>query len=171
MTDKQEKIFEDDLTGRKNGRRYLKYARVPFTGTAITERIPDNPFNLNTLLGRTNYKDGKRHGRCEQFHASGRLESTVNFKNGELHGSWERYYENGRLYFKGNYKNGKQHGPRERFHENGQLESRTNFKNGKRHGLRKTFAANGQLLFWGALQRIFEDDLTGRKNGRRYLKY
>ena len=130
MNDKREKIFEDDLTARKNGRRYLKYARVPFTGTAITERIPDNPFNLNTLLRRINYKNGKLHGPREQFHENGLLWIKENYKNGKRHGPREKFRENGQLYIRGNYKNGKRHGPWENFNEDGNLTKTETYEKG-----------------------------------------
>ena len=129
---KQEKILTKDIIKRKNGLMYLKYKRIPFTGTAITERIPDNPFDLNTVERRENYKQGRPDGLFESFHDNCQLRWRwrENYKDGLPDGLWE-VFQNGQLRRRENYKNGELEGLREFFDKEGNLYRSKIFKDGK----------------------------------------
>jgi len=148
MTQQPEILNEEYLIQRKNGLRYIKYAKGPFTGIQELFYENNNPFILRPfLMSRTNFRYGKLDGLGERFHENGQLEYIGNYKNGEPDGLFEYFFENGKLRFRKNYKNGKHDGVWKYYYENGQLESRSNFKNGKVHGLVKEFNEEGKLKF------------------------
>ena len=79
----------------------------PFTGTL--EVSPDiSPFNLKRVLThRMNFKDGERHGVCEEFYENGKLHWREHHKNGRRHGVREEFFENGNIRLKEYYENGR----------------------------------------------------------------
>ena len=90
---------------------------VPFTGSTIEYCI----VKKTELKKRENYKNGKPHGRWEEFNENGQLKSKENYKNGKPHGFWDKYYDNGKLEVRERYKDGQFYGQIEIFDENGQL--------------------------------------------------
>ena len=74
-------------------------------------------------------KDGKEHGRFQEFSEDGQIILRANFVNGERHGKIEEFYQNGQIRGIGNFVNGKRHGEFVFNHDNGQLGASKNCEN------------------------------------------
>ena len=67
-----------------------------------------------------NYKDGKKDGYWESFHANGQLSEKGNYNDGLRVGVWESYHDNGKLWVRGKYtKDGMRDASWEYFDKNG----------------------------------------------------
>jgi len=56
------------------------------------------------------FKDGKRDGLWEEYHANGTISDKGYYKDGKRYGYWEYYHSNGWLWMKRNYKDDNPHG-------------------------------------------------------------
>ena len=107
MTQQPEILNEEYLVQRKNGLRYKKYAKGPFTGIQESFYENNNPFILRPfLMSRTNFGYGKLDGLGERFHENGQLEYIGNYKDGKKDGPWEFFDEDGNLTETEEYKDG-----------------------------------------------------------------
>jgi antitoxin component YwqK of YwqJK toxin-antitoxin module len=78
------------------------------------------------------YKDGKLHGRNENWHNNGVKSTDANYINGVKHGleTW-RDEESGLKTWEANYVNGKQHGLETTWDENGTILFQRSYQNGQ----------------------------------------
>ena len=78
------------------------------------------------------YKDGKLHGRNENWHNNGVKSTEANYINGVKHGleTW-RDEESGLKTWEANYVNGKQHGLETAWDENGTIIFQRSYQNGQ----------------------------------------
>jgi len=78
------------------------------------------------------YKDGKLHGRNENWHNNGVKSTVANYINGVKHGleTW-RDEESGLKTWEANYVNGKQHGLETAWDENGTILFQRSYQNGQ----------------------------------------
>ena len=70
-------------------------------------------------------------GTVKTYRDNGRLRAKLNYKNGKRHGLCEEWDKNGQIFYRANYENGEFHGLYEEWDENSQLCSRVNYKNGE----------------------------------------
>ena len=86
-----ESINELYLHRRKDGLFYMKHAKKPFTGLALTYGGKDR------LICRTHFKDGQRHGLTEGFkQENGRPLFRTEFNNGIVDSSqWREIFGDG----------------------------------------------------------------------------
>lgn len=92
-----------------------------------------------------NFKDGKTHGKRENYWKNGNLESVSHWNMDKQIGEGILYYENGNLKESNFVKNGKLHGLNKTYYSDGTLESICKYWYGKSTDTCKTFYPNGKL--------------------------
>ena len=103
---KEDKAFESInglyLHRRKDGLFYMKHAKKPFTGLALTYGEKDR------LICRTHFKDGQRHGLTEGFkQENGQPLFRTAFNNGIVDSSqWREIFGDGQSCWRTFVKNG-----------------------------------------------------------------
>ena len=107
---------------------YKIHATEPLTGTTLT-------YHLNGRSERrTEYRDGIKHGKEEEWFKDGNKSSLANWQNGIRHGEQTEWYENGKKSFQGNMAEGKWIGECRGWYPDGQEAFRISFLDGKGRG-------------------------------------
>lgn len=157
---------------------------TPFTGT-------DSVLKKDTLVSRTDYKNGLKDGLYYSYYPNGKIEyegffmkgfqegrgiyyredgqikSESFYKKGELMGNLKEYYENGSIGEMGTlrrltpYVNGKKDGLVKEYYQNGQICRTISYKKGKREGKQIEYSAKTGKVISTAIFK--KDELVGDK--------
>ena len=93
----QNEKIDHRLLVERDGRMYLKFSDVPYTGSTTGQK-------------QLNYQDGKLNGQQLIFRDNGQLAERKNYRDGILHGAAKIYYPNGQLKWQRRFNNGVEHG-------------------------------------------------------------
>lgn len=91
-------------------------------------------------------KEGKIHGRWQEFFSNGQLKHDRNYIEGKFQGINKEYYKNGQLKWIGKYGLGEKTGFHKKWYENGKAKSEIYYINGKIEGLWKQWNQDGSLI-------------------------
>ncbi len=84
-----------------------------------------------SLIYKTEYKNGLKHGAYASFYSDGKKQEEANFKNDTLNGNYVKYFHSGNLNYKGVVKVPNQTGSYDYYYENGKLNKHDEWANGK----------------------------------------
>jgi len=122
-----ENLSSNDLERIRNeetGIVIMYYEGEPFTGT-VEDSIPQA--GVDRL--RTNYKDGRIHGKQTGWYPDGTIEREFHFHEGYPHGTQVMYQPNGQEFIESNFQYGKKDGEFKHWYDNGQLSSIVVYEN------------------------------------------
>jgi len=100
-----------------------------------------------TVSAKIDYQHGEKHGRSEDFYASGNKKVVTSYQRGLHHGDYTAYYDNSDNIQKnqGNYVKHKAEGAWTYWHANGQKSASGNYRKGERNGTWQFWSDTGQL--------------------------
>lgn len=96
----QQSIPESQIEER-GGLQYRISSTRPYTGKAIGR------FYNGQIRSETNYKNGKKDGKCTTWYENGRLRLDSSYKKGKRDGQWIKRNANGQIQFQRYYREGR----------------------------------------------------------------
>jgi antitoxin component YwqK of YwqJK toxin-antitoxin module len=138
----KEKIYIYKVSHYSNG--FVK-SKQRFKYDTIQDGNSEEFYSNGSLSKKTNYKNGKKHGKEEIYFKNGNIKFTCNYKEGQAEGKRILYYITGQIRERGFYINGKKHGKEEEYFENGNLKYTCNFIGGQAEGKLIRYYSTGQI--------------------------
>ena len=126
-----------ELLDNNNGLYYQRNHMKPFTGIAES-RYPNGD-----LQGQARFKDGKLHGKSEEWSRTGRKVAERHFKEGVQVKTEQQWYPSGKLKLVVNFEEGKPEGMITEYHENGKKKSEGMLQGGAESGVHTWWFENG----------------------------
>lgn len=111
-------INKQELYGNRNFKqveKILLFKDRPFTGTTV-ERFPNKE-----VYKTTQYSQGLKHGKMEEYGFTGVMKHRWNYVNGLKEGIQESWYLEGPKKYVKSYKNGRPHGKSQEWFLNGNV--------------------------------------------------
>ena len=96
----QQTISESEIEER-DGLHYRIASVEPYTGKVIAT------FYGGQKRSETNYKNGKKDGKCTTWHENGGLRLESSYKDGKRDGMWVKRDTNGQIQFRRFYRDGR----------------------------------------------------------------
>jgi antitoxin component YwqK of YwqJK toxin-antitoxin module len=122
-------------------------------------------FGTRMIKKKSNYVDGKLHGKVHEYNKDGILIRTQDYVNDKVHGYITTYYPTGTTDTITSYIDGKKHGLCNKYYANGNLAKQTEYSVGVEFGRWTFYYPNGNK----SMQYEYNDD--GKVHGMHHQWY